>query len=141
MPAAPMPAALISAVKLTLILSILYILLAALLVPAIQVRADVISGNASYTETVDPPSRTPAYLLWGIWQRFDTLQYIHIAADGYDSEKSVVFYPLYSLAIRAATAAGLAAAPAAVITARLATMFAFYGLFVLLCLDLDSLAI
>ena len=40
------------------------------------------------------------YALLGIWERFDTLWYLHIAAHGYDLPRAVIFYPLYPAAIR-----------------------------------------
>ena len=40
------------------------------------------------------------YALLGIWERFDTLWYLHIAKYGYDRPASVVFYPLYPWMIR-----------------------------------------
>ena len=44
------------------------------------------------------------YALLGIWQRFDTLWYLHIAERGYDQPAGVVFYPLYPWLIRALSA-------------------------------------
>lgn len=42
-----------------------------------------------------------AGLLLGPWQRFDTLHYTRIAAEGYTNESDSVFPPLYPLLIRA----------------------------------------
>jgi hypothetical protein len=43
------------------------------------------------------------YALLGIWERFDTLWFLHIAQHGYDRPMAVIFYPLYPAAIRIAS--------------------------------------
>lgn len=43
------------------------------------------------------------YLLYGIWERFDTLWYLNIAANGYDRPAATVFYPLYPILIHCLT--------------------------------------
>jgi hypothetical protein len=68
------------------------------------------------------------YALLGIWKRFDTLWYLHIAERGYDVQKGVVFYPLYPWLIRGLS--GLARSPiaAALLISTVAAFFYFWGL-------------
>lgn len=47
-----------------------------------------------------PSPGTWHYALIGVWERFDTLWYLHIAQHGYDLPMAVIFYPLYPAAIR-----------------------------------------
>jgi len=50
---------------------------------------------------VEPVSGGAAELLLGVWQRFDTLWYIRIAAQGYSPDDvSTVYFPLYPTLIR-----------------------------------------
>jgi hypothetical protein len=71
------------------------------------------------------------YALLGIWQRFDTLWYLHIAERGYDQPAGVVFYPLYPWLIRGLSGvAGPIAA--ALLISTVAAFFYFWGLLRLL---------
>src|SRR5271157_3430432 len=63
--------------------------------------AALIHSNA-LTESLPAPHGLH-YALLGIWERFDTLWYLRIAQHGYDLPMAVIFYPLYPLAIRAAS--------------------------------------
>jgi hypothetical protein len=50
---------------------------------------------------VEPISGGAAELLLGVWQRFDTLWYLRIAAQGYaPHDGSTVYFPLYPMLIR-----------------------------------------
>jgi hypothetical protein len=50
---------------------------------------------------VDPITGGAAELLLGVWQRFDTLWYLRIAAHGYAAhDGSTVYFPLYPMLIR-----------------------------------------
>jgi len=50
---------------------------------------------------VEPISGRVPELLLGVWQRFDTLWYVRIAAQGYaPNDASTVYFPLYPLLIR-----------------------------------------
>ena len=50
---------------------------------------------------VEPISGGAPELLLGVWQRFDTLWYVRIAAQGYaPDDPSTVYFPLYPLLIR-----------------------------------------
>ena len=67
------------------------------------------------------------YALLGIWQRFDTLWYLRIAARGYDLPAGVVFYPLYPWLIRGLS--GLVGPmAAALLISTVAAFFYFWGL-------------
>jgi len=48
-----------------------------------------------FTDHLIPQSDRLRFALLGVWERFDTLFYIHIAQAGYDRPDSVVFPPLY----------------------------------------------
>ncbi len=61
-------------------------------------QANLIRGNA-FTENLSSAGGWH-YALLGIWERFDTLWYLHIAERGYDRPAAVVFYPLYPALIR-----------------------------------------
>ena len=52
-------------------------------------------------QAVEPVSGGAAEMLLGVWQRFDTLWYIRIAAQGYSPDDvSTVYFPLYPTLIR-----------------------------------------
>jgi hypothetical protein len=85
----------------------------------------LIHSNA-LTENLPAP-HGPYYALLGIWERFDTLWYLRIAHHGYDLPMAVIFYPLYPLAIRAASW-GLPAIAAALAVSTIAAFFFFWGL-------------
>jgi hypothetical protein len=78
---------------------LLYSALAALYVPFIRLNPDVIGTN-HFTEHLMPFSTGWQYRLLGVWERFDTLWYVHIAQFGYDRPDAVVFYPLYPMLLR-----------------------------------------
>ncbi len=66
------------------------------------------------------------YALVGVWQRFDTLLYLHIAAHGYDHPTLTVFYPLYPALIRVLTPV-FGSMIAALFISTLSTFFLFWG--------------
>jgi hypothetical protein len=81
-------------------------------------------------------SRDGWRFLWlGIWERFDTLWYLHIARSGYDRPAATVFYPLYPVLIRALTWLTREPIAAALIISTLAAFFLFWGLQELALLD------
>jgi hypothetical protein len=65
--------------------------------------------------------------LIGIWERFDTLWFVHIAQHGYDQPMGVIFYPLYPAAIRMVSWA-LPATAAALAVSTVAAFFVYWGL-------------
>jgi hypothetical protein len=75
------------------------------------------------------------YLIYGIWDRFDTLWYLHIAAHGYDRAAATVFYPLYPLLIRCLAWLWVEPTVAALIVSTISTFFLLWGLQKLAQLD------
>jgi len=79
-------------------LRLFYSVLAAVVSPFLHPDAALIRSN-TLTDNLPVPGGWH-YALLGIWERFDTLWYLHIAEHGYDRPASVVFYPLYPWMIR-----------------------------------------
>jgi hypothetical protein len=77
------------------------------------------------------------YAVLGIWERFDTLWYLHIAQHGYDQPMAVIFHPLYPAAIRAVSWI-LPPTVAALVVSTVAAFFACWGLLRLAPPDLQS---
>jgi len=83
-----------TAVALTVILRIAYSLCAALAALCQPLNQVLMHSNA-LTASLRPPASGLRLLLVWPWERFDTLWYLHIVANGYDRPDSVVFFPLY----------------------------------------------
>lgn len=130
------PAYLLAAVAV-LILRASYSALAALAAPHLDLDAARIRSNA-LTEHLMQQSEGWRYALLGVWERFDTLWYLHIAASGYDRPEAVVFFPLYPLLIRVASSIAPSPLVAALAISTLASFFAAWGLVSLLRLDLPE---
>jgi hypothetical protein len=81
------------------------------------------------------PRSDPWYPWLGVWQRFDTLWYVHIASAGYNVPQSIVFYPLYPILIRGVTALLGQPVAAALLVSTVSAFFLFWGLQKLLLLD------
>jgi hypothetical protein len=99
--------------------------MAAVLLPFLHPDARLIQTNALTGNL--PVPHGAHYTLLGIWERFDTLWFLHIAEHGYDQPMAVIFYPLYPLAIRSASWA-LPPIIAALLVSAIATFFFFWGL-------------
>lgn len=125
------------ALTLTLCGRILYSATAAALAPFLILDPNLIRENF-LTESRFSPSAGALYFLLGVWQRFDTNWYIHIATHGYDRPESVVFYPLYPVVIRLQSHVGIEPLLAALLISTLAAFFLFWGLHELLALDLPA---
>jgi hypothetical protein len=78
------------------------------------------------------------YLLFGIWERFDTLWYLQIASHGYDHPAATVFYPFYPFLIRCFSWFLREPVAAALLISTVATFFVFWGIQELALLD-DSM--
>lgn len=78
------------------------------------------------------------YGLLGVWERFDTLWYLHIAEHGYDTPQASVFYPLYPLLIRVVSPLTGSPLAAALVVSSVAAFFLLLGLPRLLRLDLSA---
>jgi len=70
------------ALTLTVILRVAYSTAAALSSLFLHPKPELLRTN-TFTQDLPPPHGL-CYALLGIWQRFDTLWYLHIAAHGYD---------------------------------------------------------
>ena len=86
------------ALAVTCALRIVFSGIAAALSFVLHPAQGLIRSNA-LTENLPTPG-TWHYALLGVWERFDTLWYLHIAQHGYDRPDAVVFYPLYPALIR-----------------------------------------
>ena len=78
------------------------------------------------TENLPTPG-TWHYAMIGVWERFDTLWYLHIAQHGYDLPMAVIFYPLYPAVIRELSWA-LPPTIAALFISTISSFFFFWGL-------------
>lgn len=121
------------ALVLTLILRLTYSVLAAAIAVIQPVNWRLVRSNA-LTENLRP-DYSLHYLLLGVWQRFDTLWYLHIAAHGYDRLDAVVFFPLYPSLIKIA-ALLMPPIAAALLISTIAAFFLLWGLQELLLGDL-----
>jgi hypothetical protein len=122
------------ALALTLFLRLAYTVFAAVVALIQPVNWRLVHSNA-LTEGLPPPDHSLHYLLFGVWERFDTLWYLHIAAQGYDRPDSVVFFPLYPSLVRIVSLL-IPPMAAALLISTLAAFFLFWGLQELLLGDL-----
>jgi hypothetical protein len=113
------------ALALTAALRVFYTVLAAAFSLFLHPEPALIHSNA-LTDNLPSPHGLH-YALLGIWERFDSLWFLHIAAHGYDLPMAVIFYPLYPAAIRLASAF-LPPMPAALLVSTVAAFFFFWGL-------------
>ena len=93
------------------------------------VRSNMFTGSL-------PPASGVHYVWLDIWQRFDTLWYLHIAAQGYDRPAAVTFYPVYPLLIRVVSFV-ISPIAAALLISTVSAFFLFWGFCRLASLDLD----
>ncbi len=110
---------------LTAALRVFYTAMAAAFLPFLHPDPALIHSNA-LTENLPAPHGLH-YALLGIWERFDTLWYLRIAAHGYDLPAGVIFYPLYPAAIRVVSWS-MPAMAAALLVSTVAAFFFFWGL-------------
>lgn len=80
-------------------LRLVYALAALLLRGSLTADPRLIRSN-DFTDQLMSPGHPLSYALLGVWERFDTLWYLHIAQAGYDRQAAIVFYPLYPALIR-----------------------------------------
>lgn len=114
------------ALALTLFLRLAYSVLAAIVALIQSVNWQLVHSNA-LTENLPSPDHSLRYLLFGVWERFDTLWYLHIAAHGYDRPDAVVFFPLYPSLVKIASLL-IPPMAAALLISTLAAFFLFWGL-------------
>ncbi len=118
------------ALGLTLAMRVIYSLLAAGISFVEPVNSALMRSNA-LTAELAPPNHGLHYLMLGCWERFDTLWYLHIAAQGYDLPVSVVFFPLYPGLIRVVSYV-MPPIAAALLISMAAFFFLLWGLYELL---------
>lgn len=124
------------ALLLAVSLKFLYVGIAAIVAPHLAIDAALVRSN-QLTENLLPQSGSAAYRLSGIWQRFDTLWYLHIAEHGYDRPAAVVFYPLYPLLIRLLSPLFGSGIQAALAISFAASVLLYWALFRLAELEFD----
>jgi hypothetical protein len=125
------------ALALTLGLRVFYSALAAAFAPGLRLDPRLIESNAFTDSLMSRAAHPVLYALLGIWERFDTLWYLHIAAYGYDRPDGIVFYPFYPILIRAVSWITGSELVAAIVVSTLATFFMLWGAMRLFELDLD----
>ncbi len=103
-----------------------------------RVNGRLVHSNA-LTENLPAADHSWRYLLFGVWNRFDTLWYLHIAAQRYDRAEAVVFFPLYPSLIRLMSVL-VPPMAAALLISTLASFFLFWGLELLIAEELPGLA-
>lgn len=81
------------------------------------------------------PAHGWRYQLLGVWQRFDTLWYLNIAANGYDRPAATVFYPLYPILIHYLSWITRDPTAAALLISTVACFFVLWGIQELASLD------
>jgi Gpi18-like mannosyltransferase len=94
----------------------------------------LIEANQLATNVMDR-SAGWLYSLLGVWERFDTLWYMHIAATGYDRPDAVVFYPLYPALIAGANLVIGNALVSALLIGTVSAGFLMFGITRLVALD------
>ena len=120
------------ALTFTVVLRIVFSAIAAVLsfflhpVPAL-IRSNALTDNL-------PRPGTMHYALLGVWERFDTLWYLHIAQHGYDQPMAVIFYPLYPSMIRVVGVI-MPSTLASLVISTAAAFFCFWGLLRLAQMD------
>jgi|SRR5271157_410569 len=119
----------------TVTLRAAYALYALIMLDHLRPDPGVVESNA-FTDHLIPPADRFYYAMLGVWERHDTLWYLHIARHGYDRSAAIVFYPLYPLLIRAVSWLVHPPVLAALVFSTTASFFFFWGLQVLVEFDL-----
>ena len=119
----------------TIVLRAAYALYAAIMLDRLHLDPRLVYSNA-FTDRLMPRTNGFLYATLGVWERFDTLWYLHIAREGYDRPAAAVFYPLYPALIRAVSWLAHPPLLAALVVSTAASFFFFWGLQVLVEFDL-----
>ena len=122
---------------LTLLLRLFYSAFGVVAAPYLKLDERLIRSN-DFTDNLIGRDAGWRHALLGVWERFDTLWYIHIANYGYDRAEAIVFFPLYPLLIRIFTPIAREPIAAALLIATISTFFLFWGFQKLLLLDLPQ---
>jgi hypothetical protein len=113
------------AAAMTIALRIVFSVIAGVLSLFLHINPALIGSNG-LTENLAAPGSW-GYAILGVWERFDTLWYLHIAQHGYDMPMAVIFYPLYPAAIRVVSWA-FPPIVAALLVSTVAAFFFLWGL-------------
>jgi hypothetical protein len=116
-------------------LRLFYSTIGALVAPSLKLDPALIRSN-DFTDHLMTPADGWSYRWLGVWERFDTLWYRHIAGHGYDRPEAVVFFPLYPLLIRILTPLAQSPLAASLLISTSSTFFLFLGFQKLFELDL-----
>jgi len=119
----------------TIALRAVYALFATIMLDRLHLDPRLVYSNA-FTDRLMPTTDRFLYATLGVWERFDTLWYLHIAREGYDRPATAVFYPLYPALIRAISWLAHPPLLAALVVSTAASFFFFWGLQVLVEFDL-----
>jgi hypothetical protein len=123
------------ALAVTLGLRVIFSLVAGVLSLFLHLNRALIQTN-TFAENLPAPGSW-YYALVGVWERFDTLWYLHIAQHGYDAPMGVTFYPLYPATIRGMSWL-LPSTVAALLVSTAATFFFLWGLLRLASNDMSK---
>lgn len=118
----------------TVLLRTVYAVYGALLAERLSLDSRLIHSNR-FTDHLMQRSEGWRYALLGVWERFDTLWYLHIAQYGYDRPEGTVFYPLYPLLVRVISWLIHPPLLAALVISTIACFFYFWGIQSLVELD------
>lgn len=124
----------LATILVALAFKVFYSAMAASMVPYLRPDPELMRRNA-FTGEVPAPTTEAAYVLAGVWGRFDTLWYVHIAREGYNLPQSVVFFPLYPILIRLCASVCSDFLVASLIVTVFTSCFLFLGLHKLFSLD------
>jgi Mannosyltransferase (PIG-V) len=113
------------AMEIAVTLRVFYTALVAVVSLFLHPDPALIYSNA-LTENLPAPHGLH-YALLGVWERFDTLWFLHIAEHGYDRPMAVIFYPLYPAAIRLVSSL-MPPIAAALLVSSVAAFFFFWGM-------------
>ncbi len=121
----------------TIVLRIFYSGLGVIFTPHLTLDPELIRSN-HLTDSLMARSDRWSYAFFGVWERFDTLWYVHISQCGYDRPESVVFFPLYPCLVRLVTPLCPNPVAACLFVSTAAAFFVFWGFYALLALDLPA---
>ena len=125
----------LNAFCLALGVRLFYSILGAYFAPKLRLDPALIHSNSATGNLIDRGLHPVLYALLGIWERFDTLWYLHIARAGYDSAMSTVFYPIYPALIRVVSILTRSDLASSLVVSTLASFFLFWGALRLFTLD------
>lgn len=129
--------AFVAALSATALLRVFYSAVCAVAGQRLSLDAARMQRNA-FTDTLIQRGDTWRYLLLGVWQKFDTLWYVHVAQQGYDRPAAVVFYPMYPALMRLAGTVVSNPLAAALLVSTIAAFLLFWGFSKLTGLDLPA---